>query len=170
MAEQVPSSVWSNGATSATISNLSAGTYTCSVTDGSGCTAVKSVTITSPTQIDAFATTENSNCGMSDGSAYLVINGGVTPYSILWSNGATTANTSGLAPGNYSVLITDANGCTFSTVAIVGQNPGNTPTAPTAVNGNKNKVCPGLTKNYDCPPVAGATNYIWFRSFKCSHY
>ena len=59
------------------------------------------------------------------------------------------------------MLVTDANGCTFSTSATVGTSGTGAPTTPTAVNGNKNKVCPGLTKNYDCPPVAGATNYVW---------
>jgi Zn-dependent metalloprotease/subtilisin-like proprotein convertase family protein len=152
---------WSNGATSASITGLAAGTYTCSVTDGSGCTAVKSITITSPAQLEGFATSQNANCGLNDGAAYLGINGGVTPYAILWSNGATTANISGLAPGNYTVLVTDVNGCTFSTSATVGSNGTGAPTTPTAVNGNKTKVCPGLTKNYDCPAVVGATSYIW---------
>lgn len=152
---------WSNGANSTSITGLATGTYTCTVTDGSGCTAVKSITITSPAQLEGFATSQNANCGANDGVVYLSIIGGVSPYTILWSNGATTANTSGLAPGIYTVLVTDANGCTFSTSATVGTSGSGAPTTPTAVNGSKNKVCPGLTKNYDCPAVAGATNYLW---------
>ncbi|MBP6513058.1 MAG: T9SS type A sorting domain-containing protein, partial [Bacteroidia bacterium] len=152
---------WSNGATTGTINNLVAGTYTCTVTDGSGCTAIKSVTVSSPAQMEGFATSQNANCGLNDGSAYLSINGGVAPYSVLWSNGSTTANISGLAPGNYSVTVTDANGCTFISSTSVGSNGGNAPATPTAITGNKNSVCPGLSKAYSCPAVSGATNYIW---------
>ena len=152
---------WSNGATTGTINNLVAGTYTCTVTDGSGCSAIKSVTVSSPAQMEGFATSQNANCGLNDGSAYLSINGGVAPYSVLWSNGSTTANISGLAPGNYSVTVTDANGCTFISSTSVGSNGGNAPATPTAITGNKNSVCPGLSKAYSCPAVSGATNYIW---------
>ncbi|MFN0189173.1 MAG: T9SS type A sorting domain-containing protein, partial [Bacteroidia bacterium] len=152
---------WSNGATSGTINNLAAGTYTCTVTDGSGCTAVKSVTVNSPTLLEGFTSAQNANCGLNDGAAYLSINGGTAPYTILWSNGSTTANISGLAPGNYTVTVTDANGCTFSSSTSVGTNGGSAPATPGTITGSKYSVCPGLSKAYSCSAVSGATNYIW---------
>jgi len=160
-ASGTPSYLWSNGATAGNILGLSAGVYTCTVSDASGCTAVTSVTVNTPNLLEGYATSQSASCGLNDGSAYLGINGGTIPYSVVWSNGATTTNISGLAAGTYTATITDANGCSFSSYTSVGTAGSGAPSTPTAVNGTKNKVCPGLTKSYDCPPVNGATSYAW---------
>ena len=47
----------------------------------------------------------------NDGSATIQVNGGSFPFTYLWSNGSTTETITGLAPGDYSVTVTDANGC-----------------------------------------------------------
>ncbi len=107
---------WSNAATSANITGLTAGTYSVTVTDANGCTDSTSVTITEPTLLVAAASVDdNVSCnGGNDGEATASAMGGTTAYTYAWSNAATTANITGLAAGTYSVTVTDANGCTDS--------------------------------------------------------
>lgn len=103
---------WSTGATTASVSNLSAGNYTVIVTDGEGCDESKTVAITQPDELLANASTAAQSApGVNDGSATANPTGGAGNYSYQWSNGMTTQTISGLAPGNYSVIVTDGNGC-----------------------------------------------------------
>src|ERR1041385_2190178 len=96
----------------ANISNLVAGTYIVTVTDGIGCTATATVTVTEPTALDVQASNiSTANCGQNDGSVTITIAGGVPTYQILWSTGGTGLTESNLAPGPVSVTITDANNC-----------------------------------------------------------
>ncbi|NVK05552.1 MAG: hypothetical protein HWD92_12060, partial [Flavobacteriia bacterium] len=106
---------WSNGATTASISNLIAGTYSVTVTDVNGCQDTASVTITQPSAAlsVSLVASQNIDCfGNSTGSAQIAITGGTSPYNISWNNGASTASISSLIAGTYSVTVTDANGCT----------------------------------------------------------
>jgi gliding motility-associated-like protein len=110
--------LWSNGSNTQDISSLPAGTYSVTVTDVNGCQTTSSVTLTGPpvlTQaISAFVYPSGTNIscvGLSDGSIDLTINGGVAPYTYLWSNGATTQDLSNVPAGTYTVTITDLNGC-----------------------------------------------------------
>ena len=104
---------WSNGATTPNLSNLSAGTYILTVTDQTSCSGTVSVTITEPTPIAIAQIPVNPSCnGASDGEMQLMVNGGVPPYSFLWSDGSTNQNLTGVPAGNYDVTVTDANGCT----------------------------------------------------------
>ncbi len=103
---------WSNGANTATVSNLAAGTYTVIVTDGEGCDESESVVITEPSELSVNATTAAQSApGVNDGSATANPQGGAGNYTYQWSNGETTQTINGLAPGNYSVVVTDENGC-----------------------------------------------------------
>jgi gliding motility-associated-like protein len=106
--------------TGTTASALTAGTYTATVTDGAGCSASVTVTIIEPTAITGTTTNTPANCAASDGTASVTASGGDGNYTYLWSNNATTASISGLAPGTYTVTITDGNGCTGTATAIVG--------------------------------------------------
>ena len=85
---------WSNAATSANITGLTAGTYSVTVTDANGCTDSTSVTITEPTLLVAAASVDdNVSCnGGNDGEATASAMGGTTAYTYAWSNAATTAN------------------------------------------------------------------------------
>ena len=108
---------WSNGATTASITGVGAGTYSVTVTDANGCTDSSSVVITEPALLVATTVVDsNISCnGFSDGGATASATGGTMPYTYNWSNAATTASITGVVAGTYSVTITDANGCTDST-------------------------------------------------------
>src|SRR5690606_1869230 len=95
--------LWSNGMTSASISNLAAGDYSATVTDANGCTVMIDLTVPDFTGclLTVSLSAQNTGCGQNTGSATATIsnpNGNVT---YLWSNGMTTATISGLAAGDY---------------------------------------------------------------------
>ena len=114
--------LWSNGATTASLNGVAGGTYTITVTDANGCMATGSATITQSTQITALASKTDATCyDARNGTITLAVSGGTAPFAYLWSNGATTQNLSGLAPGTYTVTVTDANGCTATCGATVGR-------------------------------------------------
>jgi hypothetical protein len=111
---------WSNGGSGASQSDLPAGTYTVSVTDENGCEATIQVIISQPPALAGMLTaTGESGVDENDGTASVSASGGVAPYTYLWSNDETTSAITGLAPGQYCVVVTDANGCTFSGCATV---------------------------------------------------
>ncbi len=100
-------------ATTPSVSGLAAGTYTVTVTDGTGCTATGTGTITNPADITSTTSGTNLLCaGAANGIASVTtVAGGTAPYSYLWSNFAATQSISGLSGGLYRVVITDAHGC-----------------------------------------------------------
>jgi gliding motility-associated-like protein len=113
--------IWSNGAITQDISNLTAGTYDVTITDANGCQIESSVTLVEPDalQQSISATVYNGgvniSCfGGSDGEIDLTITGGTQPYSYNWSNGAVTQDISGVEAGTYSVTVTDVNGCVIN--------------------------------------------------------
>ena len=111
---------WSSGGMMATESGLGAGTYTVTVTDADDCTATISVTITEPDLLVANASaTGETSTGGNDGTATADPMGGEPTYSYNWSNNMTTQTISGLAPGNYTVTVTDANMCTATQTVTV---------------------------------------------------
>lgn len=103
---------WSNGGTDPAIHGLAAGTYTVTITDDNGCTAIETYTITEPAPLVLGTTTEDATAGNNDGKASVTASGGTGNYQYTWSHGPTTAVVSGLAPGTYGVTVTDANNCT----------------------------------------------------------
>ncbi len=111
------------GGNNSNASNLSAGTYTITVTDANGCTGSSSVTITQPTPVTVtIGSVTNVGCnGGNDGSANAIGGGGVSPYAYNWSNGSTSPAVSGLSAGSYTVTVTDANGCTAHNSVLIGQ-------------------------------------------------
>ena len=107
---------WNDGVTSGTTrNNLSAGTYTVNINNGSPCELKRTFIIVEPKGFEVNATVQNpNNCNNSySGSIVLSVSGGVPPYNFDWSNGATTRDLSRLVAGNYLVSITDANGCSM---------------------------------------------------------
>jgi len=95
------------------VTNLVAGVYCVTVTDFNNCTIDSCFTITQPTQLTAFMfdSTDVTCFGTANGRATVTATGGTPPYRYSWTNGRTTASISGLSPGTYSVVVTDANNC-----------------------------------------------------------
>ena len=117
------------GQTSSTATGLSAGTYTCTISDANSCILVaNSVTIIDPSTLTADSTAHtNITCnGLTDGAATVVNPSGGTPFSgpnpyiYLWSNGQTTQTVTGLSPGTYTCTISDAGAsCPFIVTAVI---------------------------------------------------
>jgi hypothetical protein len=108
---------WSpSGGTAATATGLSAGTYTATVTDGNGCTASQTFSITQPSALSSTTTQTAVSCfGGSNGSASVSVSGGNGSYTYSWSpSGGTGSSASALTAGTYTCTTTDANGCTLS--------------------------------------------------------
>lgn len=106
--------LWSNGATSKSLTSLKPGTYTLTVTDTTtNCTSVYKAVLTIKNQMRINATpSSNTSCASApNGAIALNITGGLAPFTYSWTGGATTANISNKAAGTYSVSVTDANDC-----------------------------------------------------------
>ena len=116
--------LWSNGATTATISGLRANTYSVTITDSSVVqntfTATYALPEPSVLSIDTVTAT-NINCfGSNSGSVDLAVSGGTAPYTFQWRNAASTIistseDISNLNVGTYTCTIRDANNCTLTT-------------------------------------------------------
>ncbi|MFN6380166.1 MAG: T9SS type A sorting domain-containing protein [Flavobacteriales bacterium] len=104
----------------ASVTGLTAGSWTCTVTDANGCTATRNFTITQPTALVASAQSQtNVSCnGGSNGAASVSVSGGAGGYTYNWTpgnpNGDGSASISGLGAGTYVCTVTDANGCIAS--------------------------------------------------------
>ena len=107
--------LWSNAATTSSISGVPLGTYTCTNTDALGCSVTKSKTLSAISPVSLGVATVNATCIYNtDGSANAIASGGTAPYSYSYSNGTTTPNATGLGVDDYSVTVTDMNGCNSS--------------------------------------------------------
>jgi gliding motility-associated-like protein len=118
--------LWNTGDTSEDLVNVIAGAYSVTVTDANGCTTTSQSTILEPTEKVSGSITQVTNVeclGENTGSLIAEGSGGIPPYTYSIDNGVTS-QTSGLfenlTAGNYTVLVTDANGCTFNINATVG--------------------------------------------------
>jgi hypothetical protein len=115
--------LWSTGAMSSSITGLSVGVYTVTVTDANGCTSAQSVTVTgvdcnltvSTLSTDAFC------FGEASGTSQAVVSGALGHVSFLWSNGDTMEIITGLVAGTYSVTVTDSAGCLFIAMTTISQ-------------------------------------------------
>lgn len=113
--------LWSNGATSSSITGLAAGTYTLSVQDAALCNAIFTYTVPQSStnwSYYIYTTTSQANC-VNNGISTAQVYGGTAPFSFLWSNTDTTQTIFNLAPGSYSVTVTGADGCVRTANAFV---------------------------------------------------
>jgi gliding motility-associated-like protein len=111
--------LWSEGSTTEDLINVPAGSYTVTVTDSLGCSSSVSATVSQPSLLQDSVTIVNATCNNTNGSATIWPYGGTSPYTFLWSTGATTASISGVAAGSYTVTITDQKGCTRTRLVVV---------------------------------------------------
>ena len=119
---------WSNSSTAQDPSSLSAGSYTLVVTDSNSCSASVSATLVQPASLSAVIdsiTNYNGygvSCNLSaDGSINTSVAGGVSPYTYLWNNAATTDDILSLTAGTYILGVEDMNGCLASADTILSE-------------------------------------------------
>ncbi|NSW45970.1 MAG: SprB repeat-containing protein, partial [Bacteroidales bacterium] len=147
--------LWSNNDNHQTINNLTAGTYTVTLTDANSCTSVISTTITEPAALQSTTSIVNVTCfNGNNGSATVNTIGGTPPYTVLWTNGQTDSTATNLAAGNYTVTITDAHSCTTTQSVTITQPPQLTITA----SASPSSICPGANSTLT---ASGAVSYNW---------
>ena len=104
---------WSNGETTQDLNNLCAGEYSLVVTDENGCQILSSYEIIQPNEplLLESVSVDNTCFGANEGSINITISGGAGNYTYSWSNGEATEDISNLIAGNYTLSVTDDNGC-----------------------------------------------------------
>ena len=148
---------WSTGDTTPGVDSLGAGTYVVTVSDGNGTVLVDSVTLTEPDSLMLTTQSDSLVCfGDSTGTIDLTVTGGndCQAYSYAWSNGDTTEDLSGLAPGLYEVTVTDVSGCMAMTSVQIISLP-----LPPVDLGADTSVCDFLALTLDAG--SGFVDYNW---------
>lgn len=113
---------WSNGSTSDQLGNLCAGLYDLTVTDANSCTTTGSTSVAEPPALQVSETHLDATFGNNDGSAGLIIVGGTPGYTYYWSpTGDTTSMVANLAPGTYTAVVTDTNGCSDTVTVVIDE-------------------------------------------------
>ncbi|MES2284798.1 MAG: SprB repeat-containing protein, partial [Bacteroidota bacterium] len=146
------------------LSNLSSGSYTLTVTDIEGCNFIDSITITQPTPVVLTTDSTNSNCSLANGQASVVVSGGSGAYLYLWSpSGGTNATATTLLSGVYSVTVTDGNGCISTKGITVNDNASPVATVTASTNVSCNTGSNG-TATVSVVGGAGPFTYSWLPS------
>jgi hypothetical protein len=117
-----PGNPTGDGTTS--VSGLTAGSWTCTATDGNGCSVLRIITITEPTTISVSSVSQtNVSCnGANNGSATASSSGGTGTLSFNWTPyGGTASTATGLTAGTYTCTVTDANACSASRTFTITQ-------------------------------------------------
>lgn len=159
---------WSpSGGNALNASNLGAGAYSLTVTDGNGCSSTSGphnlVAIAGPTVNSGGVSIVNENCGQGNGSiSGLVVNGGTPTISFAWTNTAqTTLALTNLTAGSYSLTVTDGNGCTASSGPFNVLNSGG-PTLNELNAVTTNVLCSGTLGSISGITASGsALSYSW---------
>lgn len=153
--------LWTPGSsTNSTATGLFAVGYTVTVSDANGCTATATTTLTEPTAVSVTISEPKLICKDSTGDLWANASGGTAPYRYNWSSGATTsaATITPIVSRNYSVIVTDANGCTASGQITLQYGP----SFSVDITG-KNSVCVGDSTTI-CANAIGAldgAHYLW---------
>ncbi len=152
--------LWSTSATGATINNLSANTYTVTVTDDNGCSATSTTNIVNNNGPSIASQNVTGTCtGKTTGQASITISGGTGPYTYSWSDGTTSATTnlnsqiSNLNSGTYTLTVSDGNSCTAIGTAIVTLFP-----LPNANAGSDQTITNGTSIQLT---ATGGISYLW---------
>jgi hypothetical protein len=114
--------VWSNGETTSSISNLSAGTYDLIVTDDNNCTYEEAIIVNEPDLLVATYVPTHVACfGESNGAIDITVSGGIPSYTYAWTNLTIDEDLLNILAGAYTVTVTDANNCSTSVSAIINE-------------------------------------------------
>ena len=148
---------WSSGDDMPTATNLSAGNYAVTVTDAAGCTATAIATLSqpSPLTLNLISKTDVSCYGASDGSATISATGGNGNFSYQWSSGSVSAVAQGLSGLEYTITVTDMNGCTSTSSVTILE-----PSELTATILSENATCNGFADgSAQVIPAGGISPY-----------
>ncbi|HIA10730.1 MAG TPA: T9SS type B sorting domain-containing protein [Flavobacteriales bacterium] len=141
--------------------NLTANTYTATVFDANACSATSTVSLSEPTAIVLATDTIGETCTGGDGQAWVIIGGGVGPFTYLWSDAQVTDTAFNLIAGVYTVTVTDNNGCSDTASATIVQS-GNPPMITT--DSANNVTCNGGSDGSIYLTVSGGVGpytYSW---------
>lgn len=150
---------WSNGSMTEDLQNLPEGDFSVTVTQGLTCTSTATFNVPDESGapvLEPVATP--ANCGQSNGGGDLTVAPAVG-NTFLWSNGETTEDLSGLAPGPYSVTCTGANGCTSTATVEVGNSNTNF-IISLSPNANSSCVAPSGSIDLSVSPIGGYA-FLW---------
>jgi gliding motility-associated-like protein len=142
--------------------SLAANTYNVRITDQANCNLDTAIVINQPAAplANVVAATNVTCFGANDGTITITTTGGTTNYSYVWSPNVSTTNAAtGLGANNYSISVTDANGCSLVETAIITE-----PTQLTLTQAQTNILCFGATTGDATVTVAGGTpnyTYAW---------
>lgn len=157
---------WSNGASTATISNLCAGTYTVTITDEAGCEITEDFVLEEPAPLEvSLAGSVDLLCtGTSTGQITVNANGGCGPYLFTWSHDPllSTNVANNLASGTYTVNVSDRNNCASTGALDITVNPPIDPISAvidevSLYPGGFNVSCPDATDGFINTTVSGGT-------------
>ncbi len=141
--------------TSALASNLTAGTYSCIVTDSLMCRDTILQVLLQPNSFTVTSTSIDDTCNSSIGVASLAnVAGGTGPYTYSWLNGSVTVSTSSLSSGVHGYTVTDSKGCTYVNSVTVN----NSGSSPSVNAGPDVTITRGSSVQLS---AAGASNYNW---------
>ncbi len=166
---------WSpSGSSSATLSGLGIGTYTCRAVDASSVVYTNTFVITQPSQLVATLSQTNVSCfGGSNGVAKMTVSGGASPYSYTWTpTSSFGSSVTGLSAGTYSCLIKDANACSSFTMVTITQPAAlsvfGVATTPTVCSGGTSMLLGGGALTYSWSN--GVTNALAFIPATTTNY
>ncbi len=151
-----------SGGTTATVTGLHPNTYLCTVTDANGCSTSKSIGVNQPSMLTVTASKTNVTCnGLNDGSVAATGAGGTPGYTYSWENNLGPVNPTNLPAGTYTVICTDANGCSSSGVTIIISQPS---VLNSSISSSNNVSCNGGDNGTADVAVSGGTPgyfYSW---------
>ncbi len=150
---------WSNGDTTALITDLAAGPYDLLVEDDAGCSATISVLVNSPDDITITPNIVNAGCGQQDGSISIVAAGGNNTFTYDWpASGNTTDTESSIGLGVYTVIVSDGNSCSNSFDIALNETGG----PIISIDNITNTPCGSITGAVDITPSgAGPFTFNW---------
>ena len=164
--------LWSNGDNNDSLLAVPANKYVVTLTDGNGCVAQDSVTLTEPGSITSSTSVlsnyngQDVSCtGASDGMGFVTSSGGNGIHTYLWSNATTNDTLFNVGAGKYYVTITDANGCSELDSVVVSEPTPLVSTTSVISNYNGEDIsCTGLSNGIAGVSVTGGTGaytYLW---------
>ena len=151
---------WSTNATGQNLTGVGAGTYNVTVTDGNGCNATSSVTVTGPDaalSISISATNTTLTCSNTSATITATVTGGTEDYTYNWSNSGTNNTSEVTTSGSYTVVVTDANGCSVEAAQTITEDK----TAPTVTIDNNETELNCNRTSITLTATGSDASYVW---------